>query len=1235
MTISFFLSQNDSAYLVKSTAELSSEQSARLEWLLEAKRVDKLEGPFIGPRKEMVTPWSTNATEMAQNIGIPGVTRIEEFFRVTAQEPEYDRMLQAVYPELTAESLEISAEPKGSYPVTDVSKFNQDFGLALSDEEVSYLEAASKTLGRPLTDTEVYAFGQINSEHCRHKIFRGEFVIDGQKKPKSLFDLIRETSKASPKNLVSAYSDNVAFMKGSEFTEFAPELGEAPSRFSQFSGTSVLSLKAETHNFPTTVEPFNGASTGSGGEIRDRLAGGQGSIPLSGTAVYMTSYPRLKNKSWEREIPERSWKYQTPEQILIKASDGASDFGNKFGQPLLAGSLLTLEFKEESGEVTAFDRTIMLAGGVGYARAEYAKKKKAAPGDKIVLLGGDNYRIGMAGSSASSVDTGVQSTQFELNAVQRANAEMQKRVANVIRFLAEHPANPIISIHDHGAGGHLNCFSELLEETGGKIFLSALPVGDPTLSPTEILCNESQERMGLIISAKDVGLVEAIAKRERAPFYVVGEITGNGRIEVVADPAPMSLPAEVLLGSSPKITITDQSIAPKRKPVEVEISTAQEFKQHLLNVLSLEGVACKDWLTNKVDRCVSAKIAQQQCVGPLQLPLCGYGLSTLDYSSFGGVAIALGSAPGAGLIDPEAASRLSISEALTNLVFAPIEGGLESVVLSANWMWPAKQPGENARLYAAVEACSKFAIELGIAIPTGKDSLSMTMKYADGSQVKAPGTVIISASAPVSDFRLRVTPELKCEDSALYHLRFSSSPSSGRSRLGGGSLAQTLGVIGDSCPDVEEAALLKHGFNAIQELLKQKLLLAGHDVSSGGLITTLVEMAVVGDMGVELGFSGSATELFAEEVGVVIQVADANTQEVERFLKERGLPFCHLGAVSGSRFKLYTGEFSFESDLASLRHAWFETSHLLDKKQTAPEQALQRFATLSTRHLEYRFPETFTGSPEKHGIRLLRDSSTAPVRAAVIRDKGTNGERELAFSLYASGFEVVDVTMSDLVEGREDLSSVQLVAFPGGFSNSDVLGSGKGWAGTFLYNDKAMSALSSFVARPDTLLLGVCNGCQVVGELELLYPEHSKKLKLRRNLSKKFESAFLGVEIMPTDNIFLQPLVGTKLGVWVAHGEGRFELPEGPDAYDIPVRYLSSNYPLNPNGSPANAAGISGLNGRALIMMPHLERSIFPWNWGYYPPARREDTISPWFLAFRAAYEWCEKKLAGRGQDLS
>lgn len=1232
MVTSFFSKQGASdqgepgyIYLLISDRALTSDESKRLEWLIDATalNVSKVAGPLVGPRKEMVTPWSTNACEMAENVGVTGVRRIEEFVKVSSVDASHDRMLQMVYKELNDSTLQIDQKEKASFAVQDLNKFNIEFGLALSDEEITYLENASNTLGRPLTDTEVYAFGQINSEHCRHKIFRGEFVIDGERRSDSLFSMIKATSKKSPDNLVSAYSDNVAFIKGPDIVEFTTEKLSEPSEFIQIEAKSILSLKAETHNFPTTVEPFNGASTGSGGEIRDRLAGGQGSIPLSGTAVYMTSYPRLKGttkKFWEEKLPPRKWRYQSPEEILIKASDGASDFGNKFGQPLLVGSLLTMEIPVDS-ELHAYDRMIMLAGGVGYARAEYSHKQSVEAGDVIVLLGGDNYRIGMAGASASSIDTGVQSEELELSAVQRANAEMQKRVANVIRLLAEHPNNPIKSIHDHGAGGHMNCFTELLENTGGRIDVDALPVGDPTLSLTELLCNESQERMGLIIGKKDIEFVRQIAERERAPFYIVGEVTGDGRIEFVSKKrkvSPVSLPKEVLLGSSPKLQMTDSFSKRRLEPLTATFSSAEEFREALYSVLSLEGVACKDWLTNKVDRCVTAQIAQQQCVGPLQLPLSGYSISTLDYVSHKGIVTSLGHAPGPALVDASRGSILAIAEALTNIVFAPLENGLESIVLSANWMWPAKQPGEDARLYEGVKACSDFAMELGLSIPTGKDSLSMTMKYRDGSKIKAPGTVIITAVGATDDFTLKVTPELKPESSKIFHIPLNGSL---KSRLGGSSYAQTRIMLGDDAPNVDDIELFKRGFAAIQKLLRKRLILAGHDVSSGGLVTTLVEMSMVGDVG--CSFTCDTEMLFAEEPGLVIQISEKNEKEVLQLLTEQKVSFREIGKVQGDSFELSTKDFSFKEDLSTLRHIWFEPSYLLDKKQCVAEKAVERFSTISSRHLKYNFPAQFTGQPEKHGVSYRRQSKSGKARAAVIRDKGTNGDRELAFAFYSAGFDVLDVTMSDMVAGRETLENVQVVGFPGGFSNSDVLGSGKGWAGTFLYNDRAMQALNKFVSRPDTLLLGICNGCQVVGELELLYPEHKRKLKLRRNASKKFESAFVNVDILPTNNVFLKDLVGSKLGVWVAHGEGRFDLPEGEAAYDIPIRYSASSYPANPNGSPFNAAGISAMSGRALILMPHPERSIFPWNWGYYPRERMSDEMSPWLLAFRSAYEWC------------
>ncbi len=1227
MASSFFRNAS-SVYLAISTSELTAKEIERLEWLLEAKKLSdkKLAGPFLGSRKEMLTPWSTNATEMAQNIGVSSIKRIEEFVSVEKNSTAPDPMLQQVYPELTADLLDVTAAGETNYPVKDIAKFSEEFGLALSSEEVDYLNDVSKKLGRELTDAEIYGFGQINSEHCRHKIFRGDFVIDGKAKDTSLFDLIRKTSKAAPENIVSAYSDNVAFINGPKVLEFTTKFQDKPSEFEQIPFESVISIKAETHNFPTTVEPFNGASTGSGGEIRDRMAGGQGSLCLSGTAVYMTSYPRLqgkRKKSWEEKIKPRKWKYQSPEQILIKASNGASDFGNKFGQPLLVGSLLTAEFPTDDG-VSAFDRTIMLAGGVGYARKEYSLKREVEAGDVIILLGGDNYRIGMAGSSASSVDTGTQSSAFELNAIQRANAEMQKRVYNTVRLLAEHPGNPIKSIHDHGAGGHMNCLTELIEKTGGRINLDALPKGDPTLSHRELLSNESQERIGMVVDKNTVQLVQSIAERERAPFYNIGTVTGDGVIEFYTSSgnSPVKLPLEALLGSSPKLTLTGETIPNNSKAVELKLNSAAEFSEKLYDVLTLEGVGCKDWLTNKVDRCVTARIAQQQCVGPLQLPLSGYSISTLDYVSTAGVVTALGHASGPGLINPEAGSVLSISEALTNLVFAPLKNGLKSVVLSANWMWPAKQNGENSRLYAAVEACSKFAIELGLSIPTGKDSLSMTMNYSDGSKVKAPGTVIITAVAETDDFKKRVTPELKAQDSKLIYVPLHGGE---EYSLGGSSLVQTLCQLGNTTPNVRSSKLFSDTFNLIQKLIREEKILSGHDVSSGGLITSLVEMSLVGDVGCKISISTPNYEsfLFSEEPAVVIQVAANESDALLARLKAVNLNVEVLGETGGKDFLLDTPKFTFKESLEKLRDVWFEPSYLLDTKQSGSEFASSRAKTISSRSLNYTFPKQFTGNPNKDGLQLRR-SNKSGIKAAVVRDQGTNGDREMAFALYAAGFDVIDVTMSDLVEGREDLSTVKLVAFPGGFSSSDVLGSGKGWAGSFRYNEKALAAITNFVSRPDTLLLGVCNGCQLVAALELLYPEYPKKIKLKHNASGKFESSFLSVKVEETPSIFLKPLVGSELGIWVAHGEGKFELPEGEAAYEIALKYSKNTYPENPNGSPFNTAGISSKDGRMLIMMPHLERSIFPWNWGYYPRDRKEDEISPWMLAFKAAFDWCK-----------
>ncbi|MDG1573463.1 phosphoribosylformylglycinamidine synthase [Robiginitalea sp. M366] len=1216
--IHFFGDPQTQLYALQHQGELLPEDIAKLTWLfgnrpkLDTASVDAF---FVGPRAAMVTPWSTNATEITQNMGIQGVVRIESFQRVSPDFQGYDPMLSEKYNGLHQGIFEIEHQPDPIRDITDIATYNTQEGLALSPDEVAYLEALSERLGRPLTDSEVFGFSQVNSEHCRHKIFNGTFVIDHREMPESLFQLIKKTSKAHPNDIVSAYKDNVAFVKGPEVVQFAPQAPDRPEYYRETPFSSVLSLKAETHNFPTTVEPFNGAATGSGGEIRDRLAGGKGSIPLAGTAVYMTAYSRLEaDRPWERFVPERNWLYQTPMDILIKASNGASDFGNKFGQPLICGSVLTFEHEEE-GRLQAFDKVIMLAGGIGYGKTEQAKKDTPRKGDSVLVMGGDNYRIGMGGAAVSSADTGAFSTAIELNAVQRSNPEMQKRVANAIRGLAENDHNPIVSIHDHGAGGHLNCLSELVEETGGRIHLDKLPVGDPTLSAKEIIGNESQERMGLVMASKDLDLLRRIAERERAPLYEVGEITGDHRFTFASDAEkPMDLALSDMFGSSPKTVMEDQRQERRYAEPQYEPNI---LHQYLEQVLQLEAVACKDWLTNKVDRCVGGRVAKQQCAGPLQLPLNNCGVMALDFKGKEGLATSIGHSPVSALLHAGAGSRNSIAEALTNLVWAPLENGLKSVSLSANWMWPCNNPGEDARLYEAVEAASEFAIALGINIPTGKDSLSMKQKYPD-REVLAPGTVIISAAGHCSDLKKVVEPVFKKGGGSIYYLGVSSDAF----QLGGSSFAQVLGQLGTQAPDVKDAAYLARVFDTLQENIRNGQLLAGHDVGSGGLVTTLLEMCFADlDLGAELDLTpmeepDTLKLLFAENAGVVVQAKD---DTVEATWRAAGVRFAKIGEVREEAVvALRNHRQTVALDVAALRDTWYRTSFLLDQKQTAGDLARARYENYKAQPLQLRFPKKFKGKLPKG----LEPVGQRP-KAAILREKGSNSEREMAHAMYLAGFDVKDVHMTDLISGRETLEDIRFIGAVGGFSNSDVLGSAKGWAGAFRYNEKANQALQRFFSRPDTLSVGICNGCQLFMELELIHPDHEDHGKMTYNDSGKHESAFTSVKVGANHSVMLSGLEGTTLGVWISHGEGKFHLPYARDRYNIVATYGYEAYPANPNGSDYNAAMLCDDSGRHLVTMPHIERSIFPWNWAYYP--EREDAVSPWLQAFVNARKWIEK----------
>ena len=1267
--IRFFQTPQKTVIATQTDHALSEQEIKELNWLYgEATLLDadQLEGFFVGPRREMITPWSTNAVEITQNMGIQGISRIEEYFPVSGKDADHDPMLQRMYDGIDQDIFTINIQPEPIKHVENLEEYNEQEGLALSPEEIEYLHGLEKQNGRPLTDSEIFGFAQINSEHCRHKIFGGTFIIDGKEMESSLFAMIKKTTQENPNKILSAYKDNVAFAQGPVVEQFAPKDQSTSDYFQVKDIESVISLKAETHNFPTTVEPFNGAATGTGGEIRDRMGGGTGSWPIAGTAVYMTAYPRLDDsglsgetgisRDWEDILPVREWLYQTPEQILIKASNGASDFGNKFGQPLICGSVLTFEHQENpgnpgnpgtSGAPTkyAYDKVIMLAGGVGYGTKRDCLKKEPQKGNKVVVVGGDNYRIGLGGGSVSSVDTGRYSNGIELNAVQRANPEMQKRAYNLVRALCEEDVNPVVSIHDHGSAGHLNCLSELVEECGGEIDMTKLPIGDKTLSSKEIIANESQERMGLLIDEKHIEHVRKIAERERAPLYVVGETTGDAHFSFKQGDGvkPFDLDVAQMFGHSPKTIMRDNTV--ERHFADVDYSgkpgqsgnpgiSGEQLQEYLERVLQLEAVACKDWLTNKVDRSVTGKIARQQCQGEIQLPLSDCGVVALDYRGEKGIATALGHAPQAGLANPAAGSVLSVAEALTNIVWAPLAEGLDSVSLSANWMWPCRsQEGEDARLYAGVKALSDFCCDLHINVPTGKDSLSLSQQYPNGEKIISPGTVIVSAGGEVSDIKKVVSPVLVNDKNAsLYHIDFSFD----EQRLGGSAFAQSLGKVGDDVPTVKNPEYFADAFNAIQELINRGWILAGHDISAGGLITTLLEMCFANTKGGlhinlhDICKDGDIVKtLFAENPGVVIEVSDRHKFEFKEFMEEQGIGYAKIGyPIENSRNLVVKADDQEQTfDIDHLRDVWYKTSYLLDRKQSFNGKAKERFENYKKQPLEIKFPKGFTGKLAQYGLNPRRPvgccgtATDKTPKAAIIREKGTNGEREMAYMLYLAGFDVKDVMMTDLITGRETLEDINLIVFCGGFSNSDVLGSAKGWAGAFLFNPKAKEALDKFYAREDTLSLGICNGCQLMVELGLT---GAKGAKMLHNDSHKFESEFISLSIPQNNSVMFGSLSGSKLGLWVAHGEGKFSLPEAENAYNVIAKYNYHGYPANPNGSDYDVAGICSADGRHLCMMPHLERAFFPWQNAWYPADRKADEVTPWIEAFVNARKWVE-----------
>ena len=1126
-------------------------------------------GPWTGTRPDRVTPFSTNATDILRGMGVDAVTRVE-VFRKTDAGTAADPMLERTYNNIGTDIFDAGELPQDPEGVADIASYSLAKGLSLSTAEIAYLQDLADRRGRPLTAAEVYGFAQVNSEHCRHKIFNGQFTAPAGPLPHSLMDMIRSTSRGRA-NLVSAYADNSAVMRGWPVQSFAVD---ADRNYTTRPTDVHWILKAETHNFPTTVEPFNGAATGTGGEIRDRMCTGTGSLALAGTAVYMTAPPDIP--CLHESAPHRPWLYNSPARILVRASDGASDFGNKFGQPLVCGLCVCMEGRDSDGSLRSYDKAVMMAGGVGLVHASRAHKESVRPGDVLIVLGGANYRIGLGGGSVSSADTGSTARTVELQAVQRADPQMQRRVANVVRHIVETEMSGVRAVHDLGAGGNLNALAELMQGVGGRVELSAFATGEP-LTALEILCNESQERIAMAVDPQAVEPLREICRREGVLMTVAGTATGDGKItfayngNVVFD-----------LDSADLFARLPRKIIQAARPYDL-------YTNAFIDTLSDPTVGCKSWLTDKVDRSVTGLVAQQQCVGPLQLPIADCAVVASDFTGTRGVATAIGTAPRLALTDPAASARASVAKALVKLVCADVD--LDSVVLSANWMWPCGDSGDNGALYQAVEALADFCREIGVAVPTGKDSLSMTQSYPDGTSVKAPGTVIVTAAAPVADVRKTTSSVLVDTPSRI-----------------------ALMPLGHALDGAE----LRGRLQTVRSLCSSGQVHAMHHVGSGGIITALLEMAFADNDCGGMSIDG-AVDLDDETPALIMQVSEG----------ELPAPIRIIGDHTESReliIKYGDGRADTILDIDSCRERWAEPSFEMDALQTSASCNLERRRQFGRQPLRWRIPEDIAAKTA--AFRTPAVTTGAPV-AAVIRDKGSNGERELAAALAAAGFAVRDVTMTDIAAGREDLADVRMAAFCGGFTNADVFGASTGWAAQIQHNARVQEVFRRFFARTDTLSLGICNGCQLMVRLGIfdgVSGTDINNVSMRENLSGRFESAFLGVSIQDSPSVMLRPLAGAQLGVWIAHAQGRFTstmpISSLPNAC-VAMRYAYADYPGNPNGSDGAVAALCTPDGRHLAMMPHPERALRPWQCAFYPGGAGAGDYTPWALAFRAAYKWC------------
>ncbi|BHH85138.1 phosphoribosylformylglycinamidine synthase [Desulforhopalus sp. 52FAK] len=1204
----------------------------------------------VGPRLNFATAWSSNMVSICSATGLDVVTRVERSRRYLVPgdenldsfiENNHDRMTECHYPSPLT-TFATGVEPEEVYEVDLKTKgpdgLNELPGISMDEWDRNlYYDYFVKQQGRNPTIVEIMDLNNANSEHSRHGFFKGKQIIDGEEMEATLFDLVTETLTASPKGSLIAFKDNSSVIDGYDIDTIIPKVPGAPSPFVPVKVNYNPLLTAETHNFPTGVAPFPGAETGTGGRIRDVLGTGKGGFVVAGTAGYCVGNLNIPGYDlpWENQYPVPE-NLANPLEIEIEASNGASDYGNKFGEPLIQGFTRSFDMRLENGERWGFLKPIMFTAGVGQLDGRHTEKEKEEKGMIIVQVGGPAYRVGFGGGAASSMLQGENESSLDFNAVQRGDAEMEQKMNRVIRACNEMGDKTLIDvIHDQGAGGPANVLKELVEKSGGWVQIRNIRVGDPTMSVLEIYVAEYQERTGFLIRPENIENFQAICQREKVGCEVLGEVTGDLRF-VVKDASnnttPVDIDLPVLLGEIPQKTFEDNRRPLGGKPLTIPADLT--VTSALRDVLRLVSVGSKRFLTNKVDRAVTGLIVQQQCCGPLQLTVGNVAVVAQSHFGKTGIATAIGEQSVKMLVDPAAGARMAVGECLTNLVWCTVED-LEQVKCSANWMWAPKLEGEGAALYDAAAAMRDVMIDVGMAVDGGKDSLSMATMVGD-EMVKSPRELVISAYAATPDITKVVNPDIKNVGAPLIFIDLSG----GKNRLGGTSLGHTLQQMGDVSPDVDDGKLLKRGFLAVQELIGKSLIRAGHDRSDGGLITTLLEMAFSGNCGLDVALEGDCTvfeKLFSEELGLVVECDGENLEEVLAVLSSTGVAAVKIGqSTATGRIEVsYNGEKVVDEEMVVLRGLWEETSYQLEKLQVNPTCAdAEKAAIYARKGPKYNLPFT----PERTPAELL--ASTNKPKVAILRDEGSNSDREMTSAFYSAGFEPWDICMNDLLAGTVNLDDFRGLAAVGGFSYADVPESAKGWAATILFNERLGKMFTEFYERPDTFTLGICNGCQLFGLLGWI-PEAGiapeKQPRFVRNNSGRFESRWTTVKVQKSNAMMLQGMDDLVFGIHVDHGEGRLHFPDEALLESvkkggmIPMVYVDDDgqateqYPFNPNGSVEGLAGLCSSDGRHLALMPHPERVFLPWQAHYLPEDMKGIEVSPWMKMFRNAYEWCVK----------